>query len=149
MTEEQADECKDALAKEGSSVLSDRPNEVPRSRVTPDDCSSTMDRKSIPPRFSTYWSTSRGAYTSLTRQRGILKRPCVRKQDQDEATLQPRYIQGLLTSNNGQLKPARADAASRRAGERTVTLGHSVLSGQREVLCLPVPRQRLRSNFKT
>ncbi|RWV98718.1 hypothetical protein BHE74_00047127 [Ensete ventricosum] len=50
-------------------------------------------------------------------------------------------IQGLSTSDDGQLTPVRAEVASGRAGERTPALGHSVLSGRREALCLPILRQ--------
>ncbi|RZR99146.1 hypothetical protein BHM03_00028646 [Ensete ventricosum] len=52
-------------------------------------------------------------------------------------------IQGLSTSNDGRLMPICVKAAFGRVGERTLALSHLVLSGQREVLCLPVPHQGL------
>ncbi|RWV82777.1 hypothetical protein GW17_00055693 [Ensete ventricosum] len=57
----------------------------------------------------------------------------------NEAQMTPlSQIHGLLTSYDGGLTLARVEVASERAGERTPTLGHLVLSGQKEVLCLLV-----------
>ncbi|RRT43146.1 hypothetical protein B296_00015400 [Ensete ventricosum] len=57
----------------------------------------------------------------------------------NEAQMTPlSQIQGLLTSYDGGLTPARVEVASGRAGERTPILGHLVLFGQKEVLYLLV-----------
>ncbi|RRT48053.1 hypothetical protein B296_00053360 [Ensete ventricosum] len=52
----------------------------------------------------------------------------------------PSQIQGLPTSDDGQLMPVCAEVAFGRARERILALHHSVLSSQKEVLYLPVLR---------